>query len=94
MSGSRVLRILNGTRHPKGNAIHHERILPMSEFKQQVDPLAEAKAWLAQMEKALAKLAVEPVLQNENDAPAECGRGSADCTMPEAAKRSHRMVTH
>jgi hypothetical protein len=37
----------------------------MSEFqspsKQNVDPLADAKAWLAHMEKALAKLAEEHV---------------------------------
>jgi hypothetical protein len=94
MSGSHVVRILDGTRYPKGNAIHHERILPMSEFKQQVDPLAEAKAWLAHMEKTLAKLAAEPVLQDENGAGAEGGRPSPNFRMPEAAKRSQIIVAN
>jgi len=48
----------------------------MLEFKQQVDPLAEAKAWLAHMEKTLARVAADSVLQNENDGSPECERPS------------------
>jgi hypothetical protein len=44
----------------------------MLEFKQQVDPLADAKAWLAHMEKTIEKLAAEHVHQDKNDRQPEC----------------------
>jgi hypothetical protein len=88
MSGSHVERNL------KGSATVQERMLAMSEFKQQIDPLADAKAWLAQMEKTLAKLAAERILQNEHDARAECRCVSPNCTMPKAATGSQKVVTN
>ena len=66
----------------------------MSELKQLVDPLAEAKAWLAHMEKTLAKLAAEHARQHENDGPAECGGLSLNPMMTEAAKRSQKIVAN
>jgi|RhiMethySRZTD1v2_1073278.scaffolds.fasta_scaffold3594734_1 hypothetical protein len=63
----------------------------MLEFKQPADPLADAKAWLARMEKTLAKLAAECGLQNGNDdGPPECGRLPSNSKMiegPDAQKK-------
>jgi len=60
----------------------------MLEFKQQVDPLADAKAWLAHMEKALAKVAAERIHQNDDDAATESGRLSPNATDDRGGKRS------
>jgi hypothetical protein len=60
----------------------------MLEFKQQVDPLADAKAWLAHMEKTLAKVAAERVHQNDDDDSAESGRLSPNATNDRGGKGS------
>jgi hypothetical protein len=45
-------------------------MMAMSQFKshpQHADPLADARAWLAHMERTLARLAAEYALEKQND---------------------------
>jgi len=54
-------------------------MLSMSELESQLrhaDPLADARAWLAQMERTLARLAAEYAVATENDRPGGVARSA------------------
>lgn len=59
----------------------------MSDLKSQLqhgDPLADARVWLAHMEKTLARLAAEHALEKEKDGP----RGTIAPTPPKAQDKA------